>query len=175
MTTTVDTASAASDPFAEGLDRETTLRLLSGRFRREDLDAYYRTPHFQRLKAEVIATKMREQGTPEHFSVIESRGAMRVEKFGGYAYNTKRTEGKPLSIGLNDTFGPLLHIDRRDRAGLMWVKTRSRMWLTALKRRRRYGVPRGTVFTPEEGQLIEALTGLEREAGRLLEMIEDEG
>ncbi len=72
---------------------------------------------------------------------------------------------------LQDAFGPLLRIDRRDRAGLTWCKHRARMWLTALKRRRCYGVPRGAGYTEAEGQLIEALTGLEREAGRLLDLI----
>jgi hypothetical protein len=81
------------------------------------------------------------------------------------------TARPPSSPGIRDAFGPLLRIDRRDVAGLTWVKHRARFWLTALKRRRRYGVPRGAAYTPEESQLIEALTGLEREAGRLLDLI----
>lgn len=77
----------------------------------------------------------------------------------------------PSSPGLRDAFGPLLRIDRRDRAGLRWVKTRCQMWLTALKRRRRYGVPRGADYTPEESDLIGHLTALENAAGRLLDLI----
>jgi hypothetical protein len=72
---------------------------------------------------------------------------------------------------LQDAFGPLLRIDRRDAAGLTWTKRRARMWLTALKRRRKYQVDRGAPYTPQEGALIEALAGLEREAGRLLDLI----
>jgi len=74
-------------------------------------------------------------------------------------------------MGIIDDFGPLLTLDRRDVAGLTWIKSRARFWLTALKRRRRYGVPRGAGYTEAEGRLIEALTGLEREAGRLLDLI----
>lgn len=50
------TPGGCADPFAEGLDRDTTLRLLSGRFQREDLDAYYRTGWFRQLREKVIET-----------------------------------------------------------------------------------------------------------------------
>ena len=60
MTTLLETprvpSSPAVDPFSEGLDRSTTLRLLSGRFDRTDLTAYYETPHFRRLRTAVIET-----------------------------------------------------------------------------------------------------------------------
>lgn len=55
-------------------------------------------------------------------------------------------------MDLHDPFGRLLALDRRDVAGLMWVKTRSRMWINGLKRRRRYGVPRGAAYTEQEGR-----------------------
>ena len=41
-------------PFSQGLPRDMTLRLLTGGFKRRDLDRYYRTSHFQDLKARVI-------------------------------------------------------------------------------------------------------------------------
>lgn len=72
---------------------------------------------------------------------------------------------------LRDTYGPLLHLTEQDRRGLCWLKTRARQLLNGLKRRRRYGVPRGAHYTEQEGQLIEALAVLEREAGRLLDII----
>ena len=74
--------------------------------------------------------------------------------------------------GLRDDFGVLLTLDRRDVAGLTWVKHRARMWFTALKRRRRYGMPKGADYTPQEGALIEALADLERSTDRLLGLIE---
>ncbi len=46
----------ACDPFAQGLPRPVVLRLLAGRFEREDLTAYYRTPWFRRLREGVIET-----------------------------------------------------------------------------------------------------------------------
>lgn len=82
------------------------------------------------------------------------------------------TPRAPSSPSIRDEFGPLLRIDRRDRAGLTWIKHRARFWLTALKRRRRYGVPRGAAYTPQEGALIEALTDLERSTDQLLGLIE---
>lgn len=72
---------------------------------------------------------------------------------------------------LLDDYGPLLRLDRRDVAGLRWIKTRARFWLTVLKRRRKY-LPRGCGYTQQESAAIEVLTGLEREAGRLLAMAE---
>ncbi len=87
---------------------------------------------------------------------------------------TTVTEPESRTIGtLTDTFGPLLRLDRRDRAGLLWIKTRSRMWLNGLKRRRRYGVPRGEPFTKEEAALIGLLSDLERDAGRLLDLMDN--
>ena len=43
-----------SDPYGQGLPADVTTRLLAGRFHREDLDRYYLTPHFRRLREEVI-------------------------------------------------------------------------------------------------------------------------
>ena len=73
--------------------------------------------------------------------------------------------------GIRDEFGVLLRLDRRDVAGLTWLKHRARFWLTALKRRRKY-LPRGVSYTQQESAAIEVLTDLEREAGRLLAMAE---
>lgn len=73
---------------------------------------------------------------------------------------------------LHDTYGPLIRLDARDLAGLTWVKVRARQWINGLKRRRRYGMPRGAAYTEQESQVIEALAGLEREVGRLLAMSE---
>jgi len=77
----------------------------------------------------------------------------------------------PSSPGIRDDFGVLLRLDRRDVAGLTWIKHRARFWLTALKRRRRYAVPRGTGYTPEESELIGHLTALENAASGLLELL----
>lgn len=77
----------------------------------------------------------------------------------------------PSSPGICDTFGPLLRLDDRDKAGLRWIKQRARFWLTALKRRRKY-LPRGASFTPEESILIGHLTALENAAGRLLGIVD---
>ena len=86
--------------------------------------------------------------------------------------DTPRVPSSHAGAVLQDAFGPLLRIDRRDRAGLLWCKRRARFWITDLKRRRRYGVPRGAGYTPEESQLIEALTALEREAAKLLDLVD---
>lgn len=85
--------------------------------------------------------------------------------------DTTRAPSSLNGTVLQDTFGPLLRIDRRDRAGLTWTKHRARFWLTALKRRRKYQVDRSAPYTEAEGQLIEALTSLETAAGRLLDLI----
>ena len=52
---------------------------------------------------------------------------------------------KDISIAPGDmtattTQTALLRLDRRDIAGLTWVRDRSRFWQTVLKRRRKYGV-----------------------------------
>jgi len=59
-------------------------------------------------------------------------------------------------------------MDRRDRAGLEWVRNRARFWLTALKRRRKH-LHRGEPYSEEEAAMIQALGALEEAAGRLLE------
>lgn len=61
----------------------------------------------------------------------------------------------------------LLRLDPRDRAGLTWARDRSRFWLTALKRRRKY-LPRGTPYSEAEAAAIRALVALEEAAGQLL-------
>ena len=43
-----------TDPFTCGLPKDVAMRLLSGRFGRQDLDPYYGTDHFRLLKAHVI-------------------------------------------------------------------------------------------------------------------------
>lgn len=63
----------------------------------------------------------------------------------------------------------LLHLDRRDRAGLEWARNRARFWLTALKRRRKH-LPPGEPYDPEETENLKALLALEAAAGTLLEM-----
>jgi len=77
--------------------------------------------------------------------------------------------------GVCDSYGPLLCLDRRDVAGLVWIKTRSRMWINGLKRRRKYQVERGAIYTPEESAVIETLADLENAVGRLLKLIEADG
>ena len=62
----------------------------------------------------------------------------------------------------------LLRLDRRDMAGLRWIHARSRFWRTVLKRRRKYGIPRGAGFDPEEAEALQALADLERAASVLL-------
>lgn len=66
----------------------------------------------------------------------------------------------------------LLRLDTRDRAGLEWVRRRTRFWLTALKRRRKQ-LPPGEPFSPEEEAAIRALVALEEAAGQLLGIMED--
>lgn len=75
---------------------------------------------------------------------------------------TTRTTASPAA---------LLHLDRRDRAGLTWVANRARFWLTALKRRRKR-LPKGEPFSPEEAAAIRALAALEEAAGQLLQSTE---
>ena len=74
---------------------------------------------------------------------------------------------------IRDEFGVLLHLSHQDRAGLTWVKVRCQMWLTALKRRRKY-LPRGAAYTPEESAAIEALTTLETAAGEMLKLVDED-
>ena len=73
---------------------------------------------------------------------------------------------------IRDAYGPVVRLSEQDGRGLCWLKTRARQLLNGLKRRRRYGIPRGAGYTPEEGQLIDSLVTLEREAGRLLTLVE---
>lgn len=61
---------------------------------------------------------------------------------------------------------PLLRLDRRDRAGLTWLKNRARFWLTGLKRRRKY-LPQGEPYSEAEAAAIRALVALEEAAGQL--------
>jgi hypothetical protein len=61
----------------------------------------------------------------------------------------------------------LLRLDRRDRAGLTWLRNRARFWLTALKRRRKH-LPRGEPYSEAEATAIRALVALEEAAGILL-------
>lgn len=75
-------------------------------------------------------------------------------------------------MDLHDAFGPLLRIDRRDVAGLLWCKRRAQMWRDTLRRRRKYAVPKGANFTQEESAVIETLADLEGAAGRLLTLME---
>lgn len=65
----------------------------------------------------------------------------------------------------------LLRLDRRDRAGLRWLKNRARFWLTGLKRRRKH-LPRGEPFGEEEAAVLRALIALETAAGQLLKNTE---
>ncbi len=62
----------------------------------------------------------------------------------------------------------LLRIDNRDRRGLAWLKRRAASWKTTLKRRRKYGVRRGAGFEPEEAEVLQALTNIEKAADTLL-------
>ena len=64
-----------------------------------------------------------------------------------------------------------LPLDTRDRATLVWVRDRSRAWKTRMKRRRKYAVPRGAGFGPEEAKIFGALLDVERGSRGLLETL----
>jgi hypothetical protein len=64
--------------------------------------------------------------------------------------------------------GLLLRLDRRDVAGLIWLKDRARFWITGLKRRR-MRLPRCD-YSPEEMALFQPVLALEEAAGSLLEL-----
>jgi hypothetical protein len=69
------------------------------------------------------------------------------------------------------TLDALLPLDRRDRAGLIWIRKRARFWLTALKRRRNCLHPCEPV-SETEAAAIRALVALEEAAGGLLEPLD---
>ncbi len=64
-----------------------------------------------------------------------------------------------------------LSLDTRDRAALKWVRERSRAWQTRTKRLRKYAVPQGANFTPQEPRLWHTLLALERVPGKLLGLL----
>jgi hypothetical protein len=61
----------------------------------------------------------------------------------------------------------LLRLDRRDRAGLEWVRQRAGWWIRAMARRRKY-LPRGEPYSEAEAATLRALMALEAAAGELL-------
>lgn len=63
----------------------------------------------------------------------------------------------------------LLHLDAKDRAGLEWIMDRSRFWLTALKRRRKY-LPPGEPYGEAEAAFIRALAAMENSAKEILKL-----
>ena len=67
------------------------------------------------------------------------------------------------------TTNRLLRLDDRDRRGLEWVRNRARFWITVLKRKRKYGLPRGAEFDPAEDDRLRSLLDLEQAAERLLQ------
>ena len=58
----------------------------------------------------------------------------------------------------------------RDRAALAWLKGRCSQWRFRVMRRRKYSVPRGVGFDPEEAEILQALIDVERGAERLLKI-----
>lgn len=65
-------------------------------------------------------------------------------------------------------FANLLRLDRRDRAGLEWLKGWARSRITRLKVRRKY-LPPGP-YSPAEVEVFQALLALEEVAGQLLKL-----
>lgn len=76
----------------------------------------------------------------------------------------KRAANRPPALAA------LLKFDRRDVAGLCWIRERARFWLTALKRRRKC-LPPGEPYSQEEAAAIRALITLEASAGELLGVV----
>ena len=68
----------------------------------------------------------------------------------------------------------LLRLDRRDVAGLVWLKERAAFWRYVLRKRRKYGVQRGANFSPEEAAAFKAVMELEKAVEKLLEMAREE-
>ena len=63
-----------------------------------------------------------------------------------------------------------IRLDARSLAGLRWLRERCRAWQFELKRRRKYAVPRGAGFGPEEAEILKALGDLERATGTLIDV-----
>lgn len=68
---------------------------------------------------------------------------------------------------------PLIRIDPRDRAGLIWIRDRSRFLLTLLERQGHYS-PQGESCSAQEARAIKAVVALGEAAGVLLEAIDTE-
>lgn len=82
-----------------------------------------------------------------------------------------RPSPAPATPGtLSDAYGPLLYLSDHDRRGLEWLKVRARQLLNGLKRRRKFALPAGAMFTPEESEVIGYLAALETATGKLLEL-----
>lgn len=117
-------------------------------------------------------------------------GSVRLQKtepsdgpdFGG---SRKRTAGKHNSqedeLGSDDghcqdtrpvpTLLTLLQLDPRDRAGLIWIRNRSRFLLTLLERQGK-GSPQGEPCSAQEARAIKVVVVLGEAAGVLLGAID---